>query len=100
MGTAMLEKQIEAKVCDYAKTRNVLVYKFTSPNRAAVPDRLFITGDGRCFFIEFKRAGQKPTAAQEREHHRIRSNKVNVFVVDNVENGMMVIDLMVGHADT
>lgn len=92
----MLEKQIEAKVCDYAKTRNVLVYKFTSPGRAAVPDRLFITSDGRCFFIEFKRAGQKPTAPQEREHHRLRAHKMNVFVVDNVENGMMVIDLMVG----
>ena len=36
----MLEKQIEAKVCEYAKTKGVLVYKFTSPARAAVPDRL------------------------------------------------------------
>ena len=46
----MLEKQIEAKVCDYAKTKNVLVYKFTSPARAAVPDRLFIRADGRMWF--------------------------------------------------
>ena len=38
----MLEKQIESKVCDYAKSKGVLAYKFTSPARAAVPDRLFI----------------------------------------------------------
>lgn len=92
----MLEKQIEKKVCDYAKTKSVAVYKFTSPGRAAVPDRLLITSDGQCFFIEFKRAGQKPTAAQAREHDKLRGHKMNVFVIDNVENGMMVIDLMVG----
>lgn len=92
----MLEKQIEQKVCDYAKTKNVLAYKFTSPSRMAVPDRMFVRSDGLIFFIEFKRAGFKPTPAQDREHTRLRGHKVNVFVIDNVENGMMVIDLMVG----
>ena len=90
----MLEKQIEAKVCDYAKTKNVLVYKFTSPNRAAVPDRLFIRPDGRMWFCEFKRGGQKPTAAQEREHHRLRQHQINVFAVDSVEQGKSTINTM------
>lgn len=90
----MLEKQIEAKVCDYAKTKNALVYKFTSPARAAVPDRMFVAPDGRVWFCEFKRAGQKPTAAQEREHLRLRDHKVNVFVIDNVDEGKTMIDLM------
>ena len=91
----MLEKQIESKVCDYAKTKNVLVYKFTSPARAAVPDRLFIAPDGRMWFCEFKREGQKPTPAQEREHAKLRAQKVNVFVIDNVEDGKAMINLMV-----
>jgi hypothetical protein len=91
----MLEKQIEAKVCDYAKSKNVLAYKFTSPARAAVPDRLFIAPDGRVWFCEFKREGQKPTGAQEREHQRLREQKVNVFVIDNVNEGKAMIDLMV-----
>lgn len=91
----MLEKQIESKVCEYAKTKNVLVYKFTSPARAAVPDRLFIAPDGRVWFCEFKREGQKPTPAQEREHNRLRQNKVSVFVVDNVEDGKAMVDMMV-----
>ena len=90
----MLEKEIEAKVCDYAKTKNVLVYKFTSPNRMAVPDRLFIRPDGRIWFCEFKREGQKPTPAQEREHHRLRQHKVSVFVLDNIDEGKVMVDTM------
>ena len=90
----MLEKQIEAKVCDYAKElRAWRVYKFTSPARAAVPDRMFIY-KGRVFFIEFKREGQKPTAAQEREHHRLRQHQINVFAVDSVEQGKSTINTM------
>lgn len=88
----MLEKQIEAKVCDYAKERGLLVYKFTSPNRMAVPDRMFVRPDGKIFFIEFKREGQKPTPAQYREHERLRGHGVLVFVVNNVFSGMLVID--------
>lgn len=94
-GAEVLEKQIEAKVCEYAKTKNVLVYKFTSPARAAVPDRMFVRPDGVIFFIEFKRGGQKPTEAQEREHHRLRQHKVSVFVIDNVDDGKAMVDMMV-----
>ena len=81
-GAKVLEKQIEAKVCDYAKERGM-----------AVPDRMFIY-NGRVFFIEFKRGGQKPTDAQEREHDRLRQQKINVFVIDDVEKGKWVIDTM------
>ena len=56
-----LEKDIEARVCEYARSKGVLAYKFTSPSRAAVPDRLFIAPDGRVWFCEFKREGQKAT---------------------------------------
>jgi len=91
----VLEKQIEAKVCDYAKAKGMMVYKFTSPARAAVPDRMFIY-KGRVFFIEFKREGQKPTPAQEREHNRMRQHQINVFVVDNVDAGKECIDTMCG----
>jgi len=91
----MLEKEIEAKVCEYARSKGVLAYKFTSPARAAVPDRLFIAQDGRMWFCEFKAAGKKPTPAQDREHTRLREQKVNVFVIDNVSEGKTMIDVMV-----
>lgn len=90
----MLEKNIEAKVCGYARERGLLAYKFTSPAHAAVPDRLFILPGGRMFFCEFKRRGQKPTPAQEREHKRLRAYDVPVFVIDNVDDGLRMIDEM------
>ena len=90
----MLEKHIEAKVCDYAKQRGLLVYKFTSPARAAVPDRLFVLPGGRVFFIEFKRKGQRPTPPQTREHARLQAHGVIVCVVDNVLDGLRAIDRM------
>ena len=88
----MLEKDIERKVCEYAKLNNVDHYKFASPNRAAVPDRMFISTSGRIWFCEFKREGQKPTPAQEREHLRMRSRGVTVYVIDNVDDGKAMID--------
>lgn len=90
----MLEKDIEAKVCAYARERGLLAYKFTSPARAAVPDRLFVMPGGFMFFCEFKRQGQKPTPAQEREHKRLREYDVAVFVIDNVEDGLRMVNDM------
>lgn len=89
----LLERDIEVKVCKYAQDKGLLVYKFTSPNRMAVPDRLFINPSGKVFFIEFKQYGKKPTEAQNREHERLRGHNVLVFVVDNIEHGKFVIDL-------
>ena len=90
----MLEKEIEKKVCDYAKSKGFLAYKFVSPGHAFVPDRLLITPAGEAFFIEFKREGLKATSGQEREHVRFRNQNVKVFVIDNVLDGMEVIDRM------
>ena len=56
----MLEKQIESAVCDYANSKGFLAYKFASPNRAAVPDRMMVLPSGHIFFVEFKAEGKKP----------------------------------------
>lgn len=88
----MLEKQIEERVCEYAKSKGFLAYKFTSPQRQAVPDRMLIHPTGHITFIEFKAAGKHPTPAQEREHKRLRDHHVTVYVVDDVEKGKQVID--------
>lgn len=88
-----LESVIEHRVCDYAKTLRVLSYKFTSPARRSVPDRLMVMPEGRgCFFMEMKRKGQQPTAAQAVEIARIRAQGVKVYVIDSVEQGKRVID--------
>lgn len=92
----MSEKYIESEVCQHARMRGCLAYKFTSPARAAVPDRLFITPTGTVFFIEFKATGKKATPAQVREIGRLRKQGVVVLVIDNVEDGKATVDMMVG----
>lgn len=91
--TNPLEKVIEKKVCDHAKGLGCLVYKFTSPSRRSVPDRLFIMPNGKgVFFIEFKRKGCKPTPAQEIEIDKIRKMGIRVRVVNSVFEGMQVVN--------
>lgn len=94
MKNSPLEKDIEKKVCDYAKSLGCLCYKFTSPSRRSVPDRLFFTPQGEPFFIEFKRLGQKPTAAQSVEIDKIKRQGVPVCVADTVEGGKAMVDAM------
>lgn len=90
-----LEKEIEKKVCDHAKKLGCLVYKFTSPQRRSVPDRLFILPAGKgVFFIEFKRKGCKPTEGQNTEIAKIDKQGIAVFVVDNVATGKHCVDTM------
>lgn len=89
----MLEKDIEKKVNDHATKRGALVYKFVSPNRRGVPDRMYAY-KGTVFFIEFKQTGKKPSALQEKEHRKLRRAGMQVFVVDDVDEGKKVIDSM------
>ncbi len=86
------EKDIEKRVCAFAEAHGILVYKFTSPSRRSVPDRMFILPGGRVFWIEFKRAGCVPTASQEVEIAKMRKQGATVYVVDNVEQGKAVVD--------
>lgn len=88
----MLEKQIEAAVCKYAKENGFLQYKFSSPAHFGVPDRIFFGDLNLVFLIEFKRKGGKATPAQEREAMRLKAFAHRVYLVDSVEFGKEVID--------
>jgi hypothetical protein len=88
----MLEKDIEAKVRAKAIAAGWLVYKFTSPSRRSVPDRLFIR-DGRYVFIEFKRPGGTLTTGQTREIDRLRCAGADVYVCYSVEEACDALDL-------
>lgn len=87
----MLESQIEKKVCDAAKKMGFWCRKFVSVNCRGVPDRIFAI-DGRVFWIEFKRPGQKPTELQQIEHTRMRQNGLRVYVCDNVDYGKSILE--------
>lgn len=91
-GAPMLEKDIERRVCDYAKRNGLLSFKFTSPSHAGVCDRMFVSSTGKVWFAEFKREGKKPTPLQARHHQDLVKRGVTVYVIDSVNTGKEVVD--------
>jgi hypothetical protein len=87
----MTEAQIEKKVCDYVKSKGGIAYKFVSPARRSVPDRMIILPNGILFFIEFKKPGGRLTSGQEREIKRLRDLEQRVYVIDDVEDGKQTV---------
>jgi hypothetical protein len=88
----MLERDIEKRVCEYARARGCEAEKFKSPNRGAVPDRLFTAPGERVWFCEFKAPGKKPTPQQQRDHDRRRAMGFRVYVIDDVDEGKRMVD--------
>lgn len=89
----MRESTIEQYGVALFKALGNLAYKFTSPGRRNVPDRLRlreIPAEHQAIvaryvqFIEFKATGEKATAAQEREHARLRKLGFRVEVVNSM----------------
>ena len=80
----MLESKIEAHLVKRVKDVGGAAYKFTSPQRRSVPDRLVLMPGGRATFVECKAAGKRPTDAQAREHSRLWALGFPVLVVDSI----------------
>ena len=79
----MLEKHIETYLVK--KVKEVLkgvAYKFTSPNRRSVPDRLCVV-HGKVFFVELKATGKKSTESQLREQDRLIALDQYVYTIDS-----------------
>ena len=88
----MLERDIEKRVKEYARSKGWLAYKWVSPGHSFVPDGILISPSGKVIFVEFKQLGKKPSAGQEREHQRLRQSKVLVYVIDTVAKGQEMVD--------
>jgi hypothetical protein len=111
MKKPILEKEVEAYLNKKAAKAGRQSYKFTSPQRRSVPDRLTLGDIERATeivssmveddfgsreiaeavmaeaitFIECKRPGGQPTEAQTREHEKLRARGFRVLVVDSKE---------------
>ena len=80
----MRESQLEQKLVSHIAKLGGIAYKFSSPNRRSVPDRLCVMPNGRAFFVELKTKGKTPTALQQHEHETLRALGHTVLVIDNV----------------
>ena len=88
----ILERDIERYLVKRVKDTGGVAYKFTSPSRRGVPDRLCVFPDGVSVFIECKAPGKKPTVLQVHEIERLRNLGQQVFVVDSKESIDEIVD--------
>ena len=79
------EKYLERKLCAEVKAMGGIAYKFVSPGRRGVPDRMCVLPGGRVVFVELKSYGKKPTPLQEIEIGRLKDLGFEVFVIDSSE---------------
>lgn len=77
------ESAIEKHLVNEVKKAGGIAYKFVSPGRKAVPDRLVLLPGGCLIFVECKAPGEKPRADQIREHEKLRALGFNVAVLDS-----------------
>ena len=81
----MLEKTVEAALVKRVKELGGIAYKWTSPGRTGVPDRIVMLPGGKIIFVELKSPTGKLTVRQEREHETIRGLGFDVIVINSVE---------------
>ncbi|KMV67432.1 nuclease [bacteria symbiont BFo2 of Frankliniella occidentalis] len=77
------ESTIEKHLVAEVKKAGGIAYKFVSPGRRSVPDRLVLLPGGRAVFVECKAPGEKPRPEQLREHERLRGLGFIVVVLDS-----------------
>lgn len=95
----MREKLIEDDGVDYAERRGWLAYKWTSPGRGGILDRLHFKKDGGAgvgvaFAIEYKATGEKATPRQRAEALRLKLAGVPCRCCDNVQAARAFIDVV------
>ena len=88
----MREKTVEQYLCDAALRHGGRAYKWVSPGRVGVPDRLVVLPGGNLFGVECKAPGKTPTVLQARIHAELRALGLEVAVVDSRE----AVDLLMG----
>ena len=83
----MLEKEIESKLVSEVRKRGGLCWKFTSPGRSGVPDRVVLY-KGVCWFVELKAPGQRPRPLQQQMFMQLGKQGFPVMVISS-EAGVM-----------
>ena len=78
----MKEKDVEQYLINEVEKLDGIAYKFKSPQRRSVPDRLCVLPNNIHAFVECKATGEVPTPAQWREINRLKDRGHWAFYVD------------------
>ena len=77
------EDSVEQHLVKEVRKVGGVAYKFVSPGKRSVPDRIVLLPAGRLVFVECKAPGKPPRADQIREHERLRALGFTVVVLDS-----------------
>lgn len=91
----ILERDVEKKFREGMESLGCMVFKFVSPGKAGVPDRLVVMPGGRCLFVELKRPGGKLRPLQTFWKTRLEAQGADYFVVDSFEGVEQVMRAVV-----
>lgn len=95
----MREREIENYLTYKVKRNGGASYKWSSPARRGVPDRLVFFSGGRLYAVEVKAPGKKPTRLQQYEHTKLRTLGVDVRVIDTKDAVDIFISEIIGAQD-
>ena len=79
-----LERDAEALLVKGVKKLGGASYKFTSPGKSGVPDRIVLL-NGSVFFVELKKPDGKLTPLQQQQIKIMREHGAVVFVLYGME---------------
>lgn len=82
----MSEKELEEMFRDAVRKAGGCAYKFVSPGKSGVPDRLVVL-PGNCIgFVELKAPGKQPRADQRHRQKELKRLGCYVAVLDDPED--------------
>ena len=81
MSGTVREATVERKLVEGCRKAGAHAWKFVSPGRAGVPDRIVLLPGGRVIFVELKTTRGKPTELQKRTHAQLRELGMDVRVL-------------------
>jgi len=82
MQESNLEKTFRLKVKKYGGK----AFKFTSPGKRGVPDRLVLLPEGRAIFVEMKAPGKPLEPLQKKRANELRALGFKVYKIDSISD--------------
>ena len=82
----MQESQLEKKLTSEVKKRGGRAFKFTSPGKRGVPDRLILKPGGQALFVEMKAPGKPLEPLQVKRGSELRALGFKVYKIDSLDD--------------
>lgn len=92
----MKESQLEKRLKDEIEQLGGLCFKWVSPGRRGVPDRICILPRGRTIFVEMKAPNGKLSPLQEKRIQELEKRKHEVYVLETKQKVDAFIKMLGG----